>query len=85
MMSDRSLRSRRVNFWQLSDHDRPSMLFTCREDPHGNVICEHDFYDEEDVSWWSYFDQNKPKTFRGQTYPDNLLDIIEVREEASKP
>ncbi|KAE9379586.1 hypothetical protein N431DRAFT_159822 [Stipitochalara longipes BDJ] len=83
MMGDRPLHSRRVDFWRLADDDRPSILFTCRENARGEVIVEHDPYDDEDVSWWSYFDPNKPKTFRGQTYPDNLLDMIQARQEAS--
>lgn len=83
-MSDRPSGSRRVDFWQLEEHDRPSMLFTCREDSDGNPIVKHDPYDDEDVSWWSYFDPNKPKTFRGQTYPNNLLDIIEAGKNGNK-
>jgi hypothetical protein len=81
MMSDRPLRSRRVDFWELSD--RPSLLFTCRENSGGVLIAEHDPYNGEEPAWRPYFDPNKPKSFRGQTYPDNLLDIIEVGAEMS--
>jgi hypothetical protein len=66
--------------------DRPSIMFTCREDILGNHIVQDDSQDDEDVSWWPYFDPEKPKTkaFRGQTYPDNLPEMIEAAKEADR-
>jgi hypothetical protein len=81
VMSDRRPRSRRV--WQLSYHDRPNIPFTCREDKRGNLVVEYDPPDDEDVSWWSYFDPES-KTLPGQTYPDNLRELIEAGQEANR-
>ncbi len=80
MMSEYPRRARRV--WQLPEHDRPGILFTCREDQRGNLVVEDGPHDDKDISWWPYFDPEAPKMFRGQTYPDNLYEIIEAGKEA---
>lgn len=79
VMSNHPRNARRV--WRQA-HDRPCILFTCREFQWGNPVVQDDAHDDEDISWWPYFDPEK--TFRGQTYPDNLFELIEADQEADR-
>lgn len=63
---------------------RPNVWFVCREDEAGKLAVEDDVGEDENPQWQEYFGPERLKRFPGETFPHNLLELIEAGEEADK-
>ncbi|KAE8443787.1 hypothetical protein EG329_001381 [Mollisiaceae sp. DMI_Dod_QoI] len=66
------------------DPERPNILFICHEDSNGSIVVRDDVTDHEDVGWNRYFDMQRLATQPGQTWPENLEEIMAAEEEADR-
>ncbi|CZR67343.1 uncharacterized protein PAC_17242 [Phialocephala subalpina] len=67
-----------------ADQERPNVLFICHKDEDGNAAVEDDVTDNEDPGWDGYFNAERLKNSPGQTWPENLEDIMAAEEEADR-
>lgn len=66
------------------DSERPNVLFVCHKNEECKVVVEDDVTDNEDPGWDRYFNMERLKTERGQTWPDNLEEILAAEKEAEE-